>query len=203
MKTMKMTTGRLVRVLATFALLVSTGPAWAQWELDATKSAVNFISIKNDSVAEIHSFASLLGYIGGDGKVQVTISLDSVETLVDIRDQRMREMLFETVTFPAATITAAVDPVILTAVAEGGTVFTDLPVTLSLHGHDQPLTVSVAVVGEGEGRMQVFTLRPVIVNAADFGLQAGVAALQKVAGLQAISAAVPVTFHLVFSGGGK
>ncbi|MDH4040842.1 MAG: YceI family protein [Gammaproteobacteria bacterium] len=198
---MKIAIGRLVRVFAALALFVSAGSAWAQWELDGAKSAVNFISVKNDSVAEVHSFGSLLGYIGGDGKVQLTINLNSVQTLVDIRDQRMKEVLFETVTFPAATVTAAVDPVILTAVAEGGTVFTDLPVTLALHGHEQPLTVPVAVIGEGDGHIRVFSLRPVIIKAADFGLEAGVTALQKLAGLQAISTAVPVTFHLVFSSG--
>jgi len=124
-----------------------------------------------------------------------------VATLIDIRNQRMREMLFETATFPAATITGTIDPAVLAAVGEGGTVLTELPVTLSLHGVERSLTVPVAVVGEGEGRMQVFSQRPVIVNAADFGLDAGVAALQKVAGLQSISSAVPVTFHLVFSNG--
>jgi polyisoprenoid-binding protein YceI len=198
---MKMTHCRLVRVLACCAFLVWAGSARAQWELDGTRSAVNFISIKNNGVAEVHSFATLLGYVGGDGKVQLTISLDSVKTLIDIRDQRMRELLFETVTFPAATIIAAIDPAILTAVAEGGTVLTELPVTLSLHGKERSLTVPMAVVGEGGGRMQVYSLRPVIVNAADFGLDAGVAALQKVAGLQALSTAVPVTFNLVFSSG--
>ncbi|MDH5171541.1 MAG: YceI family protein, partial [Gammaproteobacteria bacterium] len=64
-----------------------------------------------------------------------------------------------------------------------------------------PLTVPVAVIGEGDGRIRVFSLRPVIIKAADFGLEAGVTALQKLAGLQAISTAVPVTFHLVFSSG--
>ena len=39
---------------------------------------------------------------------------------------------------------------------------------------------------------------PDLINAADFGLAEGVAALQKVAGLQAISTAVPVTLQLQF-----
>jgi len=198
---MKLTNGKLLRVLASCALLIWAGSARAQWELDGARSALNFISIKNNSVAETHGFAALLGYIGGDGKIQLTINLDSVATLIDIRNQRMREMLFETATFPAATITGTIDPAVLAAVAEGGTVLTELPLTLSLHGKERSLTVPVAAVGEGAGRMQVFSQRPVIVNAADFGLEAGVAALQQVAGLQSISAAVPVTFHLVFSNG--
>lgn len=185
-------------LFAVFFLLASAS-GWARWELDGDKSTVNFVSIKNDAVAEIHRFESLLGYIGEDGEVRLTIELASVETLVDIRNQRMREMLFQTVDFPAATVSAKVDPGLIAAVGQGGTLTTELTFTLALHGAEKQLSVPVTLVGENTGRIQVFTPGPVIVNAADFGLAAGVAALQQVAGLQAISTAVPVTVHLVFN----
>ena len=159
---------------------------------------VNFVTVKNASVGEIHSFSSLVGYISGAGRVQVTISLDSVETLIPIRNERMRELLFETVQFPAATISAQVEPALLAAAAEGGVLTADVPITLSLHGQQQVLSMPVSVVGEGDGRLRVFSARPLLVNAGDFGLEAGVAALQKIAGLQSISNAVPVTLHLLF-----
>jgi polyisoprenoid-binding protein YceI len=187
-----------VQLVAVVVLLAPATLAWAQWELDAAKSAVNFISVKNSSVAEVHSFKSLVGYIGADGKVRLTINLDSVETLVPIRNERMREMLFDTANFPAATIGASVDPAIIAAAAQGGTVTTELPISLSLHGIDRALTIPVVVVGEENGHLRVFTAKPVVLKAADFGLEAGVAALQKVAGLQSVSTAVPVTIHLVF-----
>ncbi len=190
---------RAGRLLALASILLGAGSAWAQWDLDSTKSAVNFVSIKNDSVAEVHSFTSLNGYIGKDGNLQLAIALDSVETLVPIRNERMREMLFETVEFPSATITGRLDPVILTELARGGTLVTDLPLTLSLHGQDKTLEVPVVAVGTGNGALQVFTARPVIINAADFGLEQGVAALQQVVNLKAISTAVPVTVHLAFA----
>ncbi len=189
---------KLVGQLLAVALLLVTGQVWAQWELDTEKSSVNFVSIKNGSVAEIHSFSSLVGYIGAEGNVRLGIDLISVETLVPIRNERMREMLFEVVKFPAANITAQVDPAIIAAAAEGGVVSADLPVTLSLHGQEQALTVPVVVVGEGDGRLRVFTSRPVIVNAADFGLDGGVTALREIVGLKSISTAVPVTLQLVF-----
>lgn len=190
---------RLIPLLAVVAFLMPVLPAWAQWELDSTKSAVNFISTKNDAVAEVHSFRDMVGYVSSDGTVQLNIALGSVDTLIEIRDQRMRELLFETVSFPAAKVSAAVDPKIIAVLAEGGTITTDLNFTLSLHGAQKSLTVPVVLVGESEERIQVFTTRPVIVNAADFGLEAGIAALQKVAGLNAISTAVPVSVHLVFT----
>lgn len=179
-------------------LLGSCTAVWADWELDNTESTINFVSIKNDSVGEVHRFASLVGFIGAAGNAQLTVDLDSVETMIDVRNQRMREMLFETVKFPAATITAQVDPAVLGLAAEGGIVTADLPITLSLHGQEKAMTVPVVILGDGDGSLRVFTARPVLISAADFGLGAGVEALQKVAGLQAISSAVPVTLQLQF-----
>jgi polyisoprenoid-binding protein YceI len=188
----------LQRTLLILLLLLPCGSAWAQWELDNTRSVVNFVTVKNASVGEIHSFSSLVGYIGAAGKVQLTISLDSVETLVPIRNERMRELLFETVQFPAATISAQLEPALLAAAAEGGVLTADVPITLTLHGQEKALSMPVVVVAEGDGRLRVFSARPVLVNAGDFGLEAGVAALQKIAGLQSISNAIPVTLHLLF-----
>lgn len=196
---MKTAINSLARVITVAALLVGTAAAQAQWQLDGASSSVNFISIKNGSVAELHRFASLQGALGKDGKAQLTISLDSVETLIAIRNERMREMLFETVTFPTATASAAVAPELVANLAGGDTVVTDLTFTLALHGVEKAFTVPVVITGEKSGALQVFTPAPVIVNAADFGLEAGVAALQAVAGLNAISTAVPVTVHLVFT----
>jgi polyisoprenoid-binding protein YceI len=184
-------------ILAVF-LLSPSGAALADWELDNTKSAVNFVSIKNDSVGEVHTFTSLAGFIGAAGNVQMTINLDSVETQIAIRNERMRELLFETVKFPSAQLSAKVEPAVLAEASKGGVITAEVPVTLSLHGKDKTLTVSVVVVGGADGSMRVFTPRPVLVNAADFGLESGVTALQQVAGLKAISLAVPVTLQLLF-----
>jgi polyisoprenoid-binding protein YceI len=179
-------------------LLAPCGMAWADWELDNAQSVVNFVSIKNDSVGEVHNFTSVTGSIGAAGNVQMTINLDSVETLIAVRNERMRELLFETVKYPSAQLTAKVEPAVLAEASKGGVVKAELPVTLSLHGKDKTLTVAVVVVGGADGSMRVFTARPVLVNAADFGLENGVTALQHVAALKAISSVVPVTLQLLF-----
>ena len=177
-------------------LLVAT-QASAQWELDSERSSINFISVKNAAIAETHSFASLVGYIGKSGNVQLSIDLNSVETLIPIRNERIRELLFETVEFPNANVTANVDPAVLAAVAEGGTVGTEIPVTLNLHGLEQTIAVAVTVFSDGSS-LRVMSSRPVILRAADFGLADGVEALRNVAGLNSISTAVPVTLNLQF-----
>ena len=179
-------------------LLASSAMAQADWELDSANSTINFVSIKNNGVAEVHSFASLQGFIGAAGNAQVTIELESVQTMIDVRDERMREMLFETVKFPLATVSAEVEPGMLAMAAEGGVVTTELPVTVSLHGQEKVLSAPLLIVGESENSLRVISTAPVLVNAADFDLTGGVAALQKVAGLDAISTAVPVTLQLQF-----
>jgi polyisoprenoid-binding protein YceI len=189
---------KLPPLLLALLVLIPCAAARADWELDNSRSAVNFISVKNDSVGEVHSFDSLVGYIGSAGNAQLTIDLGSVQTLIDIRNERMREMLFETVKFPTASVSAQMDPEIIAAVAEGGIVTADLPVTLSLHGHTKTLTVPIVMMGEGDGRLRVISAHPVLLNAADFGLESGVAALQNVAGLDAISRVVPVSLQLAF-----
>ena len=189
----------MLKPVLLLALLLLPTLALGQWEIDSDSSAINFISIKNDIVAETHSFGSLVGYIGGDGKVELAIDLDSVETLIPIRTERMRELLFETRQFPTANLSAQVDPGILQAASQGGVVNTVVQVGLSLHGQDALLEVPVVVVGDDGQSLRVVSARPVIVNAGDFGLEAGVTALREVAGLKTISTAVPVTLNLLFN----
>ena len=187
--------------LATFGILIAgfigCAQVMAQWELDSEHSTINFVSVKNAAIAETHSFGGLVGYIGKNGNVQLSIDLDSVETLIPIRNERMRELLFETTSFPNATVAAEVDPAVLAEVASGGTVSTEVPVRLNLHGIEESLAVPVTVFSDG-GSLSVVSSRPIIINAADFALVAGVEALRKVAGLNTISTAVPVSLNLRF-----
>ena len=173
-------------------------PALAQWELDDKSSAVGFITTKNSTVAESHSFTSLTGYISKEGKLQVEISLDSVETLIPIRNERMRQMLFETVDFPMAKVTAEVDESVMKAVSDGDVLVAEVPITLSLHGQEKLLCVPVVLIGTADGSILAVASSPIVVNAADFGLEKGVALLRESAGLKSISTAVPVSFQLYF-----
>ena len=179
-------------------LVASAGAARADWELDNTQSTVNFVSIKNNLVGENNTIKALEGSIAVDGQAKLTIHLGSVETLIEIRNQRMRELLFETAKFPVATVTAQVDPTLFAASNGGGVRLIDLPFRLAMHGREKDLSAFVSVVVEDDGDLVVTTTHPVLVNAADFGLEGGVEALRNVAGLNAISSVVPVSMQLKF-----
>ena len=187
-----------LRLIAALFLFAQATASWAQWELDNSHSTVNFLSIKNASIAETHHFNTLVGFISSEGTVQLAIDLNSIDTAIPIRDDRLRDQLFETKKFSTATVRSKVDIAILAAVANGGSVSTELPLILSLHGFEENLTVPVNVFGES-GKLRVITSRPVIVSAADFGLGESIEALREVAGLNSISTAVPVTVNLLFS----
>ena len=171
--------------------------AQAAWELDNDRSAVQFMSVKNASIAELHHFKALAGGVSDEGDAQLVIDLDSVETLIPIRNERMRELLFETLRYPAATISATV-PAELRDLAPGESRSATLALQVALHGVQVPVNASVQVTGLSDGDLQVVLQEPVVIKAADFALGEGVEVLREVAGLASISTAVPVTGALVF-----
>jgi polyisoprenoid-binding protein YceI len=183
-------------LMSLFAFVASA--ANADWYLDSDNSTISFVSVKNGLVAESHAFGNLTGSITENGQAVIEIELKSVNTTVPIRDERMRDTLFEIVSFPLATYEADVPLGDLKQLAVGEGTRLVLSGTLSLHGRDAPLNIPVTVVRARADAYHVTTEKPVIVNAATFNLADGIEALRNIAQLQAITPAVPVAFSLVF-----
>ena len=174
--------------------------ASAHWELDNNSSTLSFVTVKADHVGEVHTFDQLSGDINDDGSVLITIELASVNTLIDIRNERMQNMLFETNLFPQATISGEID---LDAVAEmdaGVSQVISVDFDLAIHGESSSYTADVLVTRTDSGVL-ASTVKPIIVMADTHGLVSGVEALREVAGLPSISRAVPVSFNVVFEQG--
>lgn len=163
----------------------------AKWQLDNDNSSLHFISIKKGDIAEVHRFKTLSGTIK-EGKASLAIDLASVDTKIPIRDERMNNELFKTKQF--STATASID---LGKDAKP-TGKTAIKVTLDLHGVKKDVAAEV-MVSSTDDQVTVSTLAPIVINAADFGLDKGVEKLRELAQLDSISKAVPVTFHLVFT----
>jgi polyisoprenoid-binding protein YceI len=186
---------RITRMTGAALLITASGFAQADWTLDAEASRLSFISTKNASKAEVHYFREISGSVTDNGDARVEVPLDSVETAIPIRNERMREFLFETADFPSLAVTAAVDPALLAAT---GVRTAAVPVTVSLHGQEASYDAAMVVARDGDGSLTVATSEPIVVNAADFELGTGIAKLQELAGLASISTAVPVSARLVF-----
>jgi hypothetical protein len=174
--------------------LISFG-VQAAWELSPI-SRLNYVSVKNNAIAENNTISGLSGGLSDGGELTVSIDLTSVDTGVSIRNERMQTMFFEVSKFATAKVSAQLDPAELTALADGKPVQRSVALTLNLHGMEKDLSADVLAVQAG-GKIHVTSTRPVLLNAADFGLEGGVTALREIAGLDAISTAVPVTIHLV------
>jgi len=190
--------GSLLRTGLAAGLALGAPLALAAWDLDGERSTVQFLSVKNASVAEVHHFKVLGGSVADDGTAEVTIDLDSVETMVPIRNERMREMLFETVRFPNATLSTRV-PDDLDDLEAGEIREVDLEVTIDLHGASAPYIAKTQVTRLADDSLQVMLREPILVKAADFDLGGGIEMLREVAGLKTISTAVPVDATLVFA----
>lgn len=186
-----------MRSLILVLTLLWVTPA-AAWTLNGELSGLSFGSVKKGDVGEVHHFTGLSGTVAEGGQATVAIDLASVETWLDIRNERMREFLFETGKYPQATISATI-PLAEVAKAKPGAVTTlTTPITLSLHGHSVTFAADLVVTPLGEGRVMVTPGELIMLDANKFNMAAGIRKLMELAELPSISAAVPVTFRLVF-----
>ena len=172
--------------------------AFAAWQLDPQLSDVSFVSVKQSSVAEVHHFTGLDGTISEQGQLQLQIDLSSVESMIPIRNERMRKMLFNVTQYPSATVTADVSTQ-LAKLPTGTTKVSDVSANLSLHGQIEQLSLDLLVT-KGADSLVVTPVKAVIINAPAFGLGKGIEALREIAGLKSIATSVPVSFNLVFNG---
>ena len=188
----------LTVLLLTFCAL----PATAQWTLDNDGSRISFVSTKAGAAAEVHHFQTLDGGVGADGHATLHIQLESVDTAIEIRDERMREMLFETDRHPTATLTTRVDMDIVDGLAAGASANVVAEGELTLHGITATVSIDMTVARLSASRILAVSRKPLIVNASQVGLLDGIERLREVAGLPSISPAVPVTFVLAFDSAG-
>jgi len=73
-----------------------------------------------------------------------------------------------------------------------------LDMTLELHGVAEQFDVDVTVTRIGANKVRVDTKGPLLIDAEDFGLEAGLAKLQELAGLESITPVVSATVALTF-----
>ena len=178
--------------LAFTAAILASPLTLADWRV-GPDSRIQFVSIKNNTIGEVSHFETLAGTVTEAGEVELRVALDSVETNIGIRNERMKKMLFEVGLYPEAVITAQLDAEAVAALSHGGVV--SVALIIDLHGQTvtKDALLSVAVTDQG---VRATTTQPILLTASEFGLEGGVAALQEVAGLNAISRVVPVTVAL-------
>lgn len=192
----KITSSLLLPLLLSTAFVSSK--SFADWTLNNDKSTLSFVSVKSSAIAEVHHFKKLSGSLDKSGKTNVVIDLTSPETMIPIRNDRLQSMLFQTEVYSKAVISANIDFTLLSKVAIGDSFTQKQTFLLDLHGNKSELSAELQITKLVNNEILVSSIKPVILNAADFKLVEGINALRDIAGLPSITTQVPVTFNLVF-----
>jgi hypothetical protein len=183
-----------------FALLAVTAlPAHADWYLDNESSRLSFVTTKNTEIAEVQRFLVLHGKVDSHGAARLEVELESINSGIPLRDERMRNDLFDIKTFPEALIGAQINLQPINDLAAGAQLELRLPLSVTLHGKTHTYNAELLATRLDDRRFQVVTLEPLVLHAEDFDLLPGVATLRKAAGLSAISLSVPVGAVLIFT----
>jgi len=183
-------------IAAVFAVAVNA--AQADWQLDGSASSFFYVTNKAAAVSEVNSFSGLSGSISDAGVATLSIDLATVDTAIDIRNQRMRDIVFQVAQFPKAEVSVTVDVEAMKAMKAGIGSTGSYPVSVSLHGVKAEMTADLQVIKLDATTLQVQLARPLIVAADKFGLAAGVEELRTVANLPSITPNVVVDFTLVY-----
>ena len=168
----------------------------ADWQLDPAASDLYFMSIKATHVGEVHSFDTLSGKVDEKGAASLTIDLASVATLIPIRDQRMRDMLFQVDRYPTATVTAQIELDALVTMPTGSEIDIELEADLKFKENTSQIMTKVKVSKLNEQKITVRTIAPVVLSAGQLQVTEGLEKLREIAGLPNISFTIPVTFNL-------
>jgi polyisoprenoid-binding protein YceI len=174
------------------------------WVIEASQSSLNFVTTKAGQpgvagIGEIQTFKRFSGGLDNAGQIKLSIDLASVDTGIEIRDERLRTLLWNVKATPQAVFSAKLTAENVAKMATAGVADLDVVGQLELAGQSKPVTAKLRVSRLGADKIMVVTRAPILINSSDFGLRAGVEALREVMGLNFVSAAAPVSFALVLN----
>ncbi|SIO15599.1 OmpA family protein [Vannielia litorea] len=182
---------------------VAAAPAAAQgnldpgWLLDPSASNLRFQSIKKEVVSESSDFATFTGEIFPNGKAELRVALESVDTKIDLRNVRMRFLFFETFKFPEAIVLADVTADMVKELENKRRANFSMPFSLDLHGVKKTLVAEVVATLLNDDRISVATARPVAISVDEFGLMENLGKLEDAAKVDIVPSAT-VTFDFLF-----
>ena len=168
----------------------------ANWTSVDASSSVAFGSVKLDDIGEVHHFNTVSGTVSEAGDLVVSIDLSSVETNIDIRNERLIEYVFNNA--PSATLSANLDMKELKSLRPGDTTTMELDAVLSLLGNDVDVSTEVFVARLSGGSVMVTSNDMIFLDTDELGIDAGIDKLQELASLDSIARATPITVRFVF-----
>ena len=159
---------------------------------------MTFGSVKKNVAGEVHNFNNVSGTVMPDGTVKIEIDLSSVETNIDIRNERMVKHVFKDGT-ATAVLTGEVDMDDVSGLAVGGITTTDFEGTLAFAGTNADIEAEMLVARLSENQVLVTTADFLMLSTADLGIDAGIDKLMELAKLPGITRVTPVAIRMVFT----
>jgi len=190
-----------MKILWTFlfpVLIATATPAWSEeWKSVSDKSSIAFGSIKNDTTGEVHHFQDVDGTVSETGKMTININLASIETNIDIRNERMNNILFQEGK-ASATLSGDIDMDEVSNLKLGDTKVMEIQTTLSFLGIENDIDANVLVARLSDNRVLVTTSDFIMLSTEDLGIDDGITKLMEIAKLPSITRVTPVSARMVF-----
>jgi len=174
------------------------GNIQASWTLQPSSSHIHFLSIKATHIGEVHSFTKFKGSVQDNGLARIQIDLSSVDTLIPIRNERMRNLLFAINEHPTATINTNISIAEFKDMKIGSEVGTQIEAGLEFKGTNNQVIADIIVSRQNESTFTIQSRSPLLLSATDLGIIEGIEKLREIAGLTNISFSIPASFRLTF-----
>lgn len=201
---MTITISRILRTAAVsaglFAMalnLPANAGGHANWASVDDSSRIAFGSIKGNDTGEVHHFNKVSGTVSEAGELRIDIDLSSLETNVDIRNERMGKLIFQEGK-ATATITGELDMDEVKNLKPGDTSIMEVTGTLKFLGDENEFDAEMIVARLTEDRVLVANADFIMVSTEDLGINDGIDALMKLASLPGITRVTPVAVRMVF-----
>ena len=130
--------------------------------------------------------------------MRLSVDANSVNTGVEIRDERVRLHVFDSGNHPHIIFTAKLNKAIET-LKIGEPVVQELTGTLTIRGIENPLTAELLVIRGSADTLLVQTLRPLLLDASNYNMSEGFEQLRTLVNLFNIPQIIPVSIKLVLS----
>lgn len=188
-----------MRKILVVLLGLITCPVFADWHLSDDRSIVSFTTFKKEHIGENHTFDKVSASLKEDGVLQVSVDIASVNTNIEIRNERMKNYLFDTTNFSHAFFNSKLNMAQLASLTVGSSEVLTVSGTIDLHGQSQQTTITVMVSKLSENKLLVASMKPILIHAESFDLVKGINKLKQLASLPSITYTVPVSFVLSFN----
>lgn len=187
----------MLRLIVIFVGVLLTNQSHADWQLLPGSASFTIGTTKNETITEIHRFRELEGFVQSDGTAVVTVNLLSVDTGIEIRDQRMQAMLFSITA--NAVYKTKLDIEMFQKMGIGQSKEFRMDGMLELGGRQAPVPLTTRITRQESGNYQVTTISANEIDVGMFGFSDGIEQLRAIANLQLISPIVTFEFNLEFA----